>query len=40
MLKKWTSTVDEGKSVGVLLMDLSKVFGGLSHELLLAKCHA
>ena len=40
MLEKWKSTVDNKKTFGVLLTDLSKAFDWLSHELLLAKLHA
>ena len=40
MLEKWRSTVDNRKTFGVLLTELSKAFDYLSHELLLAKLHA
>ena len=40
MLERWKSAVDKGKSFGALLIDLSKAFGCLSQELLLAKLHA
>ena len=37
MLGKWKKAVDNKKIFGALLTDLSKVFGCLSHDLLLAK---
>ena len=40
MLEKWKNAVDNGKCLGALLTDLSKVFECLSHELLIAKLHA
>ena len=40
MLEKWKRAVDNGNAFGLLLTDLSKAFGCLSHELLLAKLHA
>ena len=40
MIEKWKRAVDNGKPFRLLLTDLSKVFDGLSHELLLAKLHA
>ena len=39
MLEKWKSPVDKGKSFDVLVTDLSKAFGCLSHELLLELQH-
>ena len=40
MLEKWKRAVDNGKTIGLLLTDLSKAFDCLSHELLLEKLHA
>ena len=40
MLEKCKAPVDERKHFGALLTVLSKVFGCLSHGLLLAKLHA
>ena len=40
MLKKWKSAVDKEKLFGTLLIDLSKAFDCLSHDLLLAKHYA
>ena len=40
MPEKWRSAVDNKKTFGALLTDLSKAFDCLSHELLLAKLHA
>ena len=39
MLEKWKSAVDNKKTFGVLLIDLSKASDCLSLELLLAKLH-
>ena len=40
MLEKWKSVVDNKKTFGALLTDLSKAFDCLSHDLLLAKLNA
>ena len=40
MLEKWKSVVNKGKYFGALLTDLSKVFDGISHKIVLAKLHA
>ena len=37
MLEEWKSAADNKKSFGALLTDLSKAFGCLSHDLLIAK---
>ena len=39
MLENWRSAVDNKKTFGALLTDLSKAFDCLSHELLLATLH-
>ena len=38
--EKWKSAVDNKKAFGALLMDLSKAFDCLSHDLLIAKLSA
>ena len=38
MLEKWKRAVDNGKAFELLLIDLSKAFDWLSHELLLRNC--
>ena len=40
LLEKWKAAVDNNKSFGALLTDLSKAFDCLPHELLVAKLHA
>ena len=40
MLEKWKSAVDNKINFGALLTDLSKAFGGLPHDILLAKLNA
>ena len=40
MLEKWKSPVDNKKSFGALLSDLSKAFHCLPHDLLLAKLNS
>jgi len=39
-VEDWRKALDEGKYVGAILMDLSKVFDVLPHGLILAKLHA
>ena len=37
MLELWKESLDKGKSVGDIFMDLSKAFDNLNHDLLIAK---
>ena len=40
MLEKWKLSIDNKGFAGGILMDLSKTFDTINHQLLLAKSHA
>ena len=40
MLEKWKNTLEKGKHVGAVFMDLSKAFDTINHDLLKAKLEA
>ena len=40
MLEKWKNTLNKGKHVGSVSMDLSKVFDTTNHDLLISKLKA
>ena len=40
MLEKWRKALEKKEYICVLFMDLSKAFGVVNHDLLLAKLHA
>ena len=40
LLDKLNKSIDKGRKTGVFMMDLSKAFDCISHDLLIAKIHA
>ena len=40
MLEKWKTSLDNGENIGAILMDLSKAFDCIKHDLLVAKLDA
>ena len=39
-MENWKKTVDDKKFVGAVLMDLSKAFNSIPHDILIAKMYA
>ena len=40
MLEKWKNTLEQGKHVDVVFMNLSKAFDTINHDLMIAKLEA
>ena len=40
MVEEWHKNLDEGGETGTLLIDISKAFDGIDHNLLIAKLNA
>ena len=40
MIELWKKALDENKNIGAILMDLSKAFDTLNHNLIIAKLNA
>ena len=39
MLEKWKNTLNKGKNMGAVFMDLSKAFDTMNHDLPIAKLY-
>ena len=40
LIERWKKSLDQKKFVGVVIIDLSKVFDFIPHDLLIPKLHA